>query len=85
MGKLKDIINGWGAYVINDETSKEIAKARAKKCSVCDKSVRIKGLMEVLLPDYSIKEIQGLKCSVCSCPLSTATRSKNYKCPFGKW
>lgn len=83
MSKLKDILSGWSAYIINDETSKEKAKERAKICSGCDKPV--KGTFEILLPDYSIKEIQGLKCSVCNCPLSTATRSKNYKCPLGKW
>jgi hypothetical protein len=83
MAKLKDILNGWGAYLINDATSTEIAKQRAEVCSNCNKPV--KGSFEVFMPDYSIKEIQGLKCSICDCPLSTATRSKNYKCPLGKW
>ena len=83
MAKLKDILNGWSSYLINDATSNEIAKSRANICSNCDKPVR--GRFEILLPDWSIKEIQGLKCSVCNCPLSTATRSQNYKCPLGKW
>jgi hypothetical protein len=83
MAKFKDIINGWRAYSISDETTQEIAKKRAKICASCDKPV--KGVFEFFLPDFEIKEIQGLKCSVCNCPLSTATRSKNYSCPLNKW
>ena len=83
MGTLKDIYNGWKSYIVNDEIDLEVAKLRAKECSSCDKKVI--GTFEIFLPDYQIKEIQGLKCGVCNCPLSTATRSKDYKCPIGKW
>lgn len=83
MGSLKEIYSGWKSYLINDPIAVTLAKERAAICSGCDKVE--KGTFEVLLPDFQVKEIQGLKCSVCTCPLSTATRSKDYKCPLGKW
>lgn len=83
MSKAKDIYNGWKAYLINDEVALSIAKERAKICGDCDKPVHTS--FEIILPDFEIKEIQGLKCSICNCPLSTSTRSKDYKCPLGKW
>ncbi len=83
MKKLKNIVNGWKSYIINDSVTIDIAKKRASICADCDKPV--KGGFEILMPDFSIKEIQGLKCSVCGCPLSTATRSENYNCPLKKW
>lgn len=87
MGSLKDIYSGWKAYLINDPIALELAKERAVICSGCDKAEH--GTFEIILPDFQIKEIQGLVCSKkkggCGCPISTATRSKNYKCPVGKW
>lgn len=87
MGKLKDIYAGWKAYLINDSIASYLAKERAKHCSVCP--IAVKGIHEIILPDFEIKEIQGMICSKekggCGCPLSTSTRSKDYKCPLGKW
>ena len=89
MMNLKDIYEGWKAYMVSDSVALEVAKQRAKICIECQddqgRPVPKNGLFETILPDYSIKEIQGLKCSVCNCPLSTATRSKNYTCPKEKW
>lgn len=83
MGTIVDIFNGWKSYIVNDPVVLKLAKKRAAICSGCDKPEH--GVFEVILPDFEIKEIQGLKCSICNCPLSTATRSKNYTCPLGKW
>ncbi|MCB0515181.1 MAG: hypothetical protein KDD49_03850 [Bacteroidetes bacterium] len=83
MGKLNDIISGWKSYLINDPIAAEIAKGRAKVCSKCDEA--IPGTYEVFLPENVAKEIKGLRCNVCSCPLSTSTRSRDYKCPLDKW
>lgn len=83
MGNLKEIFEGWKAYLVNDPVVLDIARTRAEICSRCDEAV--KGSYEMIMPDYSIKEIEGLKCGKCSCPLSTATRSKDYKCPKGRW
>lgn len=81
---VKDIINGWTNYFIGpDETTLEEAKRRASICAKCP--LATKGIHTAILPDMTIKDIQGLYCSGCGCPLSPAVRSKNYKCVKGKW
>lgn len=82
MGKLKQIIDGWKSYLIDDPIALEKAKQRAKVCAECDKP---KKMFIEIIKDDDIQEIEGFKCSVCNCPLSTATRSKEYTCPLGKW
>lgn len=88
MGKLKDILNGWENYLVgDDQATLEKAKERASICAKCPTAKF--GLHTAILPDYSISEIQGMYCSKelggCGCPLSTAVRSENYKCPKGFW
>lgn len=88
MGKAKDIFNGWSSYLLPDDPQDlELAKKRAAICASCPTAS--KGLHTAVLPDYSIKEIQGFYCDSkkggCGCPLSPAVRSKNYKCPLGNW
>ncbi|WP_310381831.1 hypothetical protein [Flavobacterium sp.] len=88
MSKVDDIINGWGNYLKgSDPTTLKLAKERAAICSDCRTAKH--GVHTAILPDYSISEIQGMYCSKdlggCGCPLSTAVRSKNYKCVKGKW
>ncbi|MGV3695505.1 hypothetical protein [Flavobacterium sp.] len=85
---IEDILNGWKNYFVGqDKASEEVAKHRAKICSECPAAT--KGLHTAVLPDFQIKEIQGMYCSKekggCGCPLSPAVRSKNYKCPMSKW
>jgi hypothetical protein len=88
MSKAEDILNGWVNYLKNDnEEVLEIAKHRAAICSKCPLATF--GLHTSVLPDYTLSEIQGLYCDGkkggCGCPLSTAVRSKNKKCPLGNW
>lgn len=88
MIRIKDILNGWENYLVGgDDASKGVAKARATICSSCPAATF--GLHAAVLPDYSLGEIQGMYCSKekggCGCPLSTAVRSKDYKCIKGKW
>lgn len=85
---IEDIINGWTNYLIGpDKSTLNEAKRRASICADCP--IATKGLHTAVLPDFSIKEIQGMYCDEkkggCGCPLSPAVRSKNYKCPKGKW
>lgn len=85
---LEDILNGWTNYLIgNDKVVNAEAKRRATICSECPAAT--KGLHTAVLPDYQIKEIQGMYCSKekggCGCPLSPAVRSKNYDCPKKLW
>ena len=81
MGKIKNIADGWKKYFSGAVTEEE--KRRAEICRGCDKAVL--GTFEKFMPDASLKEVQGLKCGVCNCPLSTKIRSKNEKCPLNKW
>lgn len=85
---FEDIINGWKNYLIGDDkVVLEEAKRRAKICSECPTATH--GIHTAVLPDFSIKEIQGMYCDKskggCNCPLSPAVRSKNYQCPKNKW
>lgn len=81
MGQIYSIVQGWGKYFKGDVS--ELEKERAKVCENCPKA-RV-GTYEKFMPDKSLKEIQGLKCDICKCPLSTKLRSKHENCPLGKW
>lgn len=81
MGKINNIFEGWSRYLGGEIT--ELEKQRAKICQACPEAV--KGSYEKLMPDYSLKEVQGYKCGVCDCPLSTKLRAKDETCPLGKW
>ncbi len=88
MGLIEDLINGWSNYLKNDnEEVLAIAKHRASICAECPLATFGKHLS--VLPDHSFGEIQGYYCDKkqggCGCPISTAIRSKNKKCPLGKW
>ncbi len=77
------IINGWKNYTFPSDEVEKIAKERANICSKCDSAAH--GTYEKLMPDWSIKEVQGLKCNKCGCPLSTKIRSIEENCPLNKW
>lgn len=84
MSKVDDILNGWGNYLKGSHpTTLDKAKERAEICAGCPFAK--KGLHAAVLPDYSISKIKGMYCGDCGCPLSTAVRSENYKCPQNKW
>jgi hypothetical protein len=82
--KIKDILNGWKNYAMPESQEVfEVAKQRAEICASCDFIKQ--GLHAAILPDYSLKKIQGTYCGACGCPISTAVRSNDYKCPKNKW
>lgn len=82
MSNLRNIISGWKSYASHDSVGLATAEKRAKICSECPEIEH--GIIIQVLPD-EIKEIQGMKCGECGCPLSAKTRSKNEQCPKGKW
>lgn len=81
MEQISNIAKGWGKYFKGGANALE--QERAKVCEVCPSATV--GTFEKLMPDYSLKAVQGLKCNECGCPLSTAIRSKDKECPLGKW
>lgn len=83
MVKVKAIYNGWKNYTFPDKSIEIKAKERAEVCAKCKHAT--KGSYQKLMPDYSVKEIQGMKCNICQCPLSTKLRQNLNKCPKNKW
>lgn len=83
MIKLKAILKGWDNYLFpNTETEKK-AKERAQICAQCPHAV--KGTYQQFMPDYTLQEVEGMKCDICGCPLSTLLRQDDKKCELNKW
>jgi len=81
MARIYNIAEGWISYLFGNNP--DWVTERAMVCKKCPHAVH--GTYEKLMPDYNLKEVQGLKCGKCKCPLSTKLRSENEKCPIGKW
>lgn len=82
LNKLNNIVRGWLGYVWETPEIKSMAEKRAVSCADCDNAVW--GLVPQFMDD-EVKQIKGLKCSSCDCPLSTKLRSKEEVCPLQKW
>ena len=83
MIKLKAILKGWDNYLFPDPETEKKAKERAQICAQCPHAV--KGSYQQFMPDYTLKEVEGMKCDVCGCPLSTLLRQDDKKCELNKW
>lgn len=81
--KLKSIFTGWKNYVFENEEIELLAKLRATKCAKCEHAFKDK--YEVPLPEGKLKEVKGMVCNLCLCPLSTLLRSPREKCKLKKW
>lgn len=82
----EEIMEGWLNYfhLSSEPIDESIAKVRAEICADCP-SAKESNLLNVTLPDNTLKEIQGYKCTKCGCPLSSKVRSKLSQCPEKKW
>ena len=81
---LANIIDGWSNYLIENPTTEVTAKKRASICASCPNAKFVGGVSTIIV-DNKTKEIRGLVCDLCNCPLSAKVRSKNDYCPAGKW
>ena len=81
--RFKAIVQGFKNYVFQNKEIEELALKRAAICAVCPFAVETK--FKQLLPDDTIKEIDGLKCSDCGCILSAKVRQMFDSCPQNKW
>ena len=81
ISNIDQIWKGWKAYLSGDNS--EETKRKAAICKECDSAVD--GTYEKLMPDFSLKELQGKKCKECGCPLSTLLRQNEKKCDLDKW
>lgn len=82
MGKLQNIIDGWRGYLFEGKETEAMAMKRAKVCADCEHAVT--GMIAQFIED-DIKDIEGLVCGLCDCPLSAKCRSKFETCKAGKW
>jgi len=82
LSKLSSILTGWKNYAWESEEVREMAEARAKECGKCDSAVS--GPVPTFIVD-KIKDIEGLVCNECDCPLSALLRSPKEKCKQKKW
>lgn len=81
--KAKEILEGWAKYESLMPVSVkeiEVVEARAQVCATCP-NIKESDLISFMMPDKELKEIQGHKCGLCGCPLSTKVRSTTSKCP----
>lgn len=86
MAKLGEIAEGWlnTAYSKLGVADKEVEELAKKRLAICDKCIIRTGP----LCDPTKKTVHfttGETVSGCGCPLISKSRSKNSKCPAGKW
>ena len=79
--KIVNIRAGWNLYLAGETDT--LALTRSEICRACPFAAV--GTFEKFMPDKTLKDIQGLKCKKCGCPLSAKLRSENEICPLGKW
>ena len=81
---LQNIVDGWMNLMISDPVTEELATKRAAICAACPFAEMSTGIHTIVV-DKKTKNIRGTKCGKCGCPLSAKVRSKNDRCPIGKW
>lgn len=80
--KLQNILSGWKGYVWETPAIRMMAESRALNCATC-KHAEHAMVMEFF--DDEVKEIKGMVCNLCDCPLSALLRSPKEKCKSEKW
>lgn len=80
MSNIIYIFKGWTNFLL--DVNSDLARERAEQCKDCDSAVI--GFHNHWLND-EVKEVKGLKCFECGCPLSAKLRTKEEKCPLNKW
>lgn len=73
--KASNIVEGYTNLIIKDSEVETLAATRKQICLAC----------EFKKPLVKVNNIQYYSCSICSCPVDSATRSTGYSCPKGKW
>ena len=82
MAQITNILNGWNNYFNKDAVVEKVANQRAEFCAKCPFAVE--SIFTIFVKD-ELKEIEGLICTRCNCPLSAKIRSKNETCPEKLW
>jgi len=82
--KLLNIVDGWANLAAVDPKVEILAHKRASICAQCPAAVA-SGALYTVVVDNRTKQIRGMSCQDCGCPLSAKVRSVNDSCPRGKW
>lgn len=81
---LRNILEGWANYAIPNAVTEELAHKRASICAQCPLA-QMDSTVHSIVVDNKTKQIRGMVCTGCSCPLSAKVRSSHDSCPKGKW
>lgn len=81
---LQNIVDGWTNLILPDQVSEELAVKRANICARCPFAEMSSGTYTIVV-DNRTKNIRGMSCGRCGCPLSAKVRAKNDSCPIGNW
>lgn len=80
--QIAKILNGWNNYFNKDAVIEKVANERAEICARCPFAVE-KKLLIFVKDDF--KDIEGMACERCNCPISAKIRSIKETCPEGLW
>lgn len=80
--KMQKIVDGFKNTIFETPEVEKLASERAVHCSECKHA--IEGRFEVI-EEKRIKELKGMICDLCLCPLTTKLRSTEEECPKKKW
>lgn len=81
---LQNIVDGWTNLILPDQVSEELALKRAAICAKCPFAQMSNGTYTIVV-DNRTKNIRGMSCGKCGCPLSAKVRANNDYCPIGNW
>lgn len=81
---LKNIVDGWINLAFPNKEVEVLARGRAAICAECPFAVTYSGVYTIQV-DGKPKNMRGMKCNKCGCPLSAKVRSPNDHCPIGLW
>lgn len=82
MFKIDSIIQGWSNFIDKSDVTEDLAKQRAMACSPCPSAKR--GKLLAFIKD-DLKQVEGIYCKECQCPLSAKIRSQKETCPLNRW
>ena len=86
MGKLNEILDGWGNVIksnfgLLDEQTRQLSESRLIHCNSCViRSGNTCDPHKVIFNENTNKMVKG-----CGCNIAAKTLSRSSKCPAGKW
>jgi len=82
---VNEIVSGWKNVIFPSKEIEELARVRARICSDCPFADLHFKFKKFSPKEKALKDIKGLGCTKCGCPLSSKVRSVMSSCPEKKW